>query len=158
MKWHSDNQFSFFCSAKMICFWCCLTAKCVPAVRVKGLLYDSSQTLKYIHCNLSTTGLIFTARNVTSNEACYVQAAPGSACAHYSVSLARPDNAHPAPKKKTAGDIYKGARPSVVLIEAYGDDGKISKVGSAGLRDRYLQQARQPMGRVCMDSRITGSL
>ena len=34
---------------------------------------------------------------------------------------------------KTARDIYKLAGPSVVLIESYGDDGKVSGTGSGFL-------------------------
>jgi hypothetical protein len=36
-------------------------------------------------------------------------------------------------QEKTAGDIYKMAGPSVVLIETYGDDGKVSGSGSGFL-------------------------
>jgi hypothetical protein len=35
--------------------------------------------------------------------------------------------------EKTAGDIYKMTGPSVVLIETYGDDGKLSGSGSGFL-------------------------
>ena len=38
-----------------------------------------------------------------------------------------------ATQEKTAGDIYKIAGPSVVLIETYGDDGKVSGSGSGFL-------------------------
>jgi S1-C subfamily serine protease len=34
---------------------------------------------------------------------------------------------------RSAGDIYKQAGPAVVLIEDYGDDGKISATGSGFL-------------------------
>ena len=37
------------------------------------------------------------------------------------------------PQQKTAGDIYKMAGPSVVLIETYGDDGKVTGSGSGFL-------------------------
>lgn len=36
-------------------------------------------------------------------------------------------------QQKTAGDIYKMAGPSVVLIETYGEDGKVSGSGSGFL-------------------------
>jgi S1-C subfamily serine protease len=38
-----------------------------------------------------------------------------------------------ATQDKAAGDIYKAAGPSVVLIEVYGDDGKVSGSGSGFL-------------------------
>ena len=36
-------------------------------------------------------------------------------------------------QEKAAGDIYKMAGPSVVLVEVYGDDGKVSESGSGFL-------------------------
>jgi hypothetical protein len=48
-------------------------------------------------------------------------------------SSVRPQAAPTAPQEKTDGDIYKIAGPSVVLIETYGDDGKVSGSGSGFL-------------------------
>jgi S1-C subfamily serine protease len=42
-------------------------------------------------------------------------------------------SAETLPQQKTAGDNYKIAGPSVVLIETYGEDGKVSGSGSGFL-------------------------